>query len=80
MRALPTRPRALAVLAGLAAVAAAAMVLALASGSVAVTAGDVQEVARRYFNPQDQSLIVVGDPSIAPQLKAYGEFRTVTPD
>ena len=46
----------------------------------AVTAGDVQEVARRYFNPQDQSLIVVGDPSIAPQLKAYGEFRTVTPD
>ena len=46
----------------------------------AVTAGDVQEVARRYFNPQDQSLIVVGDPSIAPQLKAYGEFRTVTPN
>jgi iron complex transport system permease protein len=43
MRALPTRPRALAVLAGLAAVAAAAMVLALASGSVAVTAGDVMD-------------------------------------
>jgi predicted Zn-dependent peptidase len=45
----------------------------------AVTVGDVQEVARRYFDPKDQSLIVVGDPSIAEQLKAYGEFRTVTP-
>jgi zinc protease len=44
-----------------------------------VTAADVQDVARRYFNPQDQSLIVVGDPSVADQLKAYGEFRTVMP-
>ena len=45
----------------------------------AVTVGDVQDVARRYFDPKDQSLIVVGDPSIADQLKPYGEFRTVTP-
>ena len=45
----------------------------------AVTAADVQEVARRYFNPKDQSLIVVGDPSVADQLKAHGEFRTVLP-
>jgi zinc protease len=45
----------------------------------AVTAADVQDVARRYFNPKDQSLIVVGDPSVADQLKAYGEFRTVLP-
>ena len=45
----------------------------------AVTVADVQDVARRYFNPKDQSLIVVGDPSVADQLKAYGEFRTVMP-
>jgi predicted Zn-dependent peptidase len=44
----------------------------------AVTAADVQDVARRYFNPQDQSLVVVGDPSVAEQLKAFGEFRSVT--
>jgi predicted Zn-dependent peptidase len=42
----------------------------------AVTAADVQDVARRYFNPQDQSIVVVGDPSIAEQLKPYGEFKT----
>ena len=46
----------------------------------AVTAGDVQEVARRYFNPQDQSLVVVGDPAVAEQLKAFGEFKTVAPN
>ena len=44
----------------------------------AVTAAEVQDVARRYFNPKDQSLIVVGDPSTAGQLQAFGEFRTVT--
>jgi predicted Zn-dependent peptidase len=46
----------------------------------AVTAAEVQDVARRYFNPKDQSLIVVGDPSTAEQLKAFGEFRTATPN
>jgi zinc protease len=42
----------------------------------AVTAADVQDVARRYFNPKDQSIVVVGDPSIAGQLKPYGEFKS----
>jgi len=43
----------------------------------AVTAADVQDVARRYFKPQDQSLVVVGDPAVAEQLKAFGEFEAV---
>jgi predicted Zn-dependent peptidase len=46
----------------------------------AVTVADVQDVARRYFNPKDQSLVVVGDPSVAEQLQAFGEFKTVTPN
>lgn len=46
----------------------------------AVTAADVQDVARRYFSPQDQSVIVVGDPSVAEQIKALGEFKAVTPN
>jgi predicted Zn-dependent peptidase len=43
----------------------------------AVTAADVQDVARRYFDPGSQSIVVVGDPSITEQLKPYGEFKTV---
>jgi predicted Zn-dependent peptidase len=43
----------------------------------AVTAADVQGVARRYFSPQDQSLVVVGDPAVAEQLQAFGEFKAV---
>jgi predicted Zn-dependent peptidase len=46
----------------------------------AVTAADVQDVARRYFKPQDQSLVVVGDPAVAEQLKAFGEFKAVAPN
>lgn len=46
----------------------------------AVTAADVQGVARRYFSPQEQSLVVVGDPAVAEQLKAFGEFKTVAPN
>jgi predicted Zn-dependent peptidase len=46
----------------------------------AVTAADVQDVARRYFSPQDQSVIVVGDPSVAEQIKGLGEFKAVTPN
>ena len=42
----------------------------------AVTVADVQDVARRYFDPKDQSIVVVGDPSVAEQLKSYGEFKT----
>jgi predicted Zn-dependent peptidase len=45
----------------------------------AVTAADVQDVARRYFDPKDQSIVVVGDPAVAAQLKPHGEFRTVAP-
>ena len=40
----------------------------------------MQDVARRYFNPQEQSLVVVGDPAVAEQLKAFGEFKTVAPN
>lgn len=46
----------------------------------AVTAADVQAVARRYMDPKDQSVVVVGDPSVAEQLKPFGEFRTVKPN
>jgi zinc protease len=43
-------------------------------------AADVQAVAKKYFNPDDQSWVVVGDSSkIAEQLKAFGEFKTVKP-
>jgi len=40
----------------------------------AVSVADVQDVARKYFRPQDQSIVVVGDPSVAEQLKPYGSF------
>lgn len=46
----------------------------------AVSAADVQKVARRYFDPKEQSVIVVGDPSVAEQLKAFGEFQVVAPN
>jgi hypothetical protein len=40
----------------------------------------VQAVGRKYFNPDEQSWVVVGDPTkIADQLKAFGEFTTVKP-
>lgn len=45
-----------------------------------VTAAQVQAVGRKYFNPDEQSWVVVGDPAkIADQLKAFGEFTTVNP-
>ena len=40
-----------------------------------VTSADVQAVARRYFDPARQSIIVEGDPSVAAQLEPYGKFR-----
>lgn len=41
----------------------------------AVDASQVQAMARRYWVPKDQSIIVVGDgKAIATQLSAYGEF------
>lgn len=40
-----------------------------------VTAAQVQRVGRRYFAPETQSLVIVGDrAAIVEQLKPYGEF------
>ena len=41
----------------------------------AVDASQVQAMARKYWVPADQSIIVVGDgKAIATQLAPYGEF------
>ena len=40
----------------------------------AVTAAQVQAMAKKYFAPKDQSIVVVGDAAVLPQLKAYGTF------
>ena len=43
-----------------------------------VTPQQVQTVAKKYFAPENQSIVVVGDPSkLDEQLKPYGAF-TVT--
>ncbi|TYT27454.1 insulinase family protein [Luteimonas viscosa] len=43
-----------------------------------VEAAQVQAIARRYFDPEQQSIVVVGDgPAIAEQLEPYGEFKAV---
>lgn len=39
-----------------------------------VTAAQVQSVAREFFDPKRQSIVVVGDAAVAEQLKAYGAF------
>ncbi|SFU73151.1 M16 family metallopeptidase [Pseudoduganella namucuonensis] len=40
-----------------------------------VTAEQVREMGGKYFAPESQSIVVVGDPAaVAEQLKAYGEF------
>lgn len=45
-----------------------------------VSAAEVQAVGKKYFNPDEQSWVVVGDSAkIAEQLKAFGEFATVKP-
>jgi predicted Zn-dependent peptidase len=45
-----------------------------------VTAAEVQAIGKKYFNPDEQSWVVVGDPAqIADQLKAFGDFTTVKP-
>ncbi|MBB5204793.1 putative Zn-dependent peptidase [Inhella inkyongensis] len=42
-----------------------------------VSPAQIQAVAKKYFAPEDQSWVVVGDKAqIAEQLKAYGEFKT----
>ncbi|GAB1596637.1 M16 family metallopeptidase [Lysobacter claricitrinus] len=42
----------------------------------AVDAAQVQAMSRKYFDPKDQSIVVVGDPkAVAEQLKPYGNFE-----
>jgi zinc protease len=41
----------------------------------AVDAAQVQAMGRKYFDPKEQSIVVVGDPkAVAEQLKPYGTF------
>jgi len=41
-----------------------------------VTAEQVREIGKKYFSPETQSLIVVGDPSaVTEQLKEFGDFK-----
>ena len=45
-----------------------------------VTAAEVQAVGKKYFNPDEQSWVVVGDgEKIGEQLKAFGEFKVLKP-
>jgi zinc protease len=40
-----------------------------------VTPEQVREIGKKYFAPENQSVIVVGDPAaVMPQLKDVGEF------
>ena len=39
-----------------------------------VTAEQVQAMGRKYFQPAQQSIVVVGDKAVLEQLQAYGEF------
>jgi len=40
-----------------------------------VTAEQVREMGRKYFDPKAQSIVVVGDgKAVSEQLKAYGDF------
>lgn len=42
----------------------------------AVTAGQVQAMGRKYFDPERQSIVVVGDgPAIDAQLEPFGKFE-----
>lgn len=40
----------------------------------AVDAAQVQAIGKKYFAPEQQSIVVVGDNAVMEQLKAYGEF------
>jgi predicted Zn-dependent peptidase len=43
-----------------------------------VTPEQVRDVSKKYFNPENQSIVVVGDSkAVGEQLKAFGDF-TVT--
>jgi len=39
-----------------------------------VTPEQVRAIGKKYFAPEDQSIVVVGDKAVAEQLKAYGDF------
>jgi zinc protease len=46
----------------------------------AVTAGDIQRVARKYYDPARLQLVAVGDAaSVRAALEKYGEVETATP-
>jgi zinc protease len=40
----------------------------------AVTAAQVQAIARKYFDPKSLSVVIVGDKAVADQLQAWGAF------
>ncbi len=43
-----------------------------------VTPEQVRMVAKKYFSPENQSIVVVGDPkAVGEQLKAYGDFSVM---
>jgi zinc protease len=43
-----------------------------------VDAEQVRSIAKKYFSPETQSIVVVGDKAaVSEQLKAWGDFRTV---
>ena len=42
-----------------------------------VTAEQVQAMGRKYFQPAQQSIVVVGDKAVLEQLGQYGEFSVV---
>jgi predicted Zn-dependent peptidase len=45
-----------------------------------VTAEQVREIGKKYFAPETQTWVVVGDPAaIGEQLKAFGEFKVLKP-
>ena len=41
-----------------------------------VTAAQVREIGKKYFAPEAQTLVVVGDKAVVEQLKAFGSFES----
>ncbi|MBT9492664.1 MAG: insulinase family protein [Paucibacter sp.] len=41
-----------------------------------VTAAQVREIGKKYFAPEAQTLVVVGDKAVAEQLKGFGAFKS----
>lgn len=42
----------------------------------AVSAGEIQEIGKKYFAPEQLSIVVVGNKAVVEQLKDYGKFET----